>query len=61
MGGGGGGTGGGLVISLNRLDVITSTACAQITFCEIEPLTVNRLLKVTEAKGSGGEVVGPLF
>lgn len=41
------------VTSLHRLDVITSPACAQITFCEIESLTANCLFKVTGAKGVG--------
>lgn len=44
---------GGSVISFSRLDIITSTTRAQITFCGTESLTANCLLKMTEAKGSG--------
>jgi hypothetical protein len=55
-GGGGGGTGEDSGISLSRLDVIPSTVYAQITFCEIESLTANCLLK-----GNGGEKDGANF
>lgn len=55
------GGGGCSVTALHRLDVITSPACAQITFCEIESLTANCLFKVTGAKGVGGEADKAIF
>lgn len=50
--------GGCSVISCSRLEIITSTTRAQITFCGIESLTAKCLLKVIEAKGRGQEEVG---
>lgn len=44
--------GGDSATSLSQLDIITSPACAQITFCGIDSVAANCLLKVIEAKES---------